>query len=231
MFEIVLEKIKSHKWETTGIIVGLLLFGILGLNHFGTHHKEDNLNINLEKKVSTITEKKVPMISHVKDKVSNQVTVDVKGAVNHPGVYSLPSQSRVTDAIKRAGGLSNLADSKSVNLAQKLQDETVIYVAQKGEKITVVEEEKANNIATQGNSKGKINLNKADLSSLQTISGVGAKRAQDILDYRDSQGGFKTIDDLKNVSGIGEKTLEKLRQDVTIDYLSPPLTFDYGRSS
>lgn len=50
MFEIVLEKIKSHKWETTGIIVGLLLFGILGLNHFGTHHKEDNLNINLEKK-------------------------------------------------------------------------------------------------------------------------------------------------------------------------------------
>lgn len=217
MFEIVLEKIKSHKWETTGIIVGLLLFGILGLNHFGTHHKEDNLNINLEKKVSTITEKKVPMISHVKDKVSNQVTVDVKGAVNHPGVYSLPSQSRVTDAIKRAGGLSNLADSKSVNLAQKLQDETVIYVAQKGEKITVVEEEKANNIATQGNSKGKINLNKADLSSLQTISGVGAKRAQDILDYRDSQGGFKTIDDLKNVSGIGKKTLEKLRQDVTID--------------
>lgn len=217
MFEIVLEKIKSHKWETTGIIVGLLLFGILGLNHFGTHHKEDNLNINLEKKVSTITEKKVPMISHVKDKVSNQVTVDVKGAVNHPGVYSLPSQSRVTDAIKRAGGLSNLADSKSVNLAQKLQDETVIYVAQKGEKITVVEEEKANNIATQGNSKGKINLNKADLSSLQTISGVGAKRSQDILDYRDSQGGFKTIDDLKNVSGIGEKTLEKLRQDVTID--------------
>lgn len=217
MFEIVLEKIKSHKWETTGIIVGLLLFGILGLNHFGTHYKEDDLNINLEKKVSTITEKKVPMISHVKDKVSNQVTVDVKGAVNHPGVYSLPSQSRVTDAIKRAGGLSNLADSKSVNLAQKLQDETVIYVAQKSEKITVVEEEKANNIATQGNSKGKINLNKADLSSLQTISGVGAKRAQDILDYRDSQGGFKTIDDLKNVSGIGEKTLEKLRQDVTID--------------
>ncbi|HGC6671121.1 TPA: helix-hairpin-helix domain-containing protein [Streptococcus agalactiae] len=217
MFEIVLEKIKSHKWETTGIIVGLLLFGILGLNHFGTYYKEDDLNINLEKKVSTITEKKVPMISHVKDKVSNQVTVDVKGAVNHPGVYSLPSQSRVTDAIKRAGGLSNLADSKSVNLAQKLQDETVIYVAQKGEKITVVEEEKANNIATQGNSKGKINLNKADLSSLQTISGVGAKRAQDILDYRDSQGGFKTIDDLKNVSGIGEKTLEKLRQDVTID--------------
>ncbi|QHO93103.1 helix-hairpin-helix domain-containing protein [Streptococcus agalactiae] len=217
MFEIVLEKIKSHKWETTGIIVGLLLFGILGLNHFGTHYKDDDLNINLEKKVSTITEKKVPMISHVKDKVSNQVTVDVKGAVNHPGVYSLPSQSRVTDAIKRAGGLSNLADSKSVNLAQKLQDETVVYVAQKGEKITVVEEEKENNIATQGNSKGKINLNKADLSSLQTISGVGAKRGQDILDYRDSQGGFKTIDDLKNVSGIGEKTLEKLRQDVTID--------------
>ncbi|KLL29342.1 competence protein CelA [Streptococcus agalactiae] len=217
MFEIVLEKIKSHKWETTGIIVGLLLFGILGLNHFGTHYKDDDLNINLEKKVSTITEKKVPMISHVKDKVSNQVTVDVKGAVNHPGVYSLPSQSRVTDAIKRAGGLSNLADSKSVNLAQKLQDETVVYVAQKGEKITVVEEEKENNIATQGNSKGKINLNKADLSSLQTISGVGAKRAQDILDYRDSQGGFKTIDDLKNVSGIGEKTLEKLCQDVTID--------------
>lgn len=71
MFEIVLEKIKLYKWEIIGIIVGFLLFGILGLNYFGIYYKEDNLNINLEKKVLIIIEKKVLMISYVKDKVFN----------------------------------------------------------------------------------------------------------------------------------------------------------------
>lgn len=144
--------------------------------------------------------------------------VDVKGAVNKEGVYSLPADSRVTDAIKAAGGFNGQADKKSVNLAQKISDEQVIYVASQGEAVSVISSPSASSESTlTGSSADKINLNTATLADLQTISGIGAKRAQDILDYRDSNGGFKSVDDLKNVSGIGDKTLEKLKAEVTID--------------
>ncbi|MGT2960816.1 helix-hairpin-helix domain-containing protein [Streptococcus caballi] len=144
--------------------------------------------------------------------------VDVKGAVNKEGVYSLPADSRVTDAIKAAGGFNGQADKKSVNLAQKISDEQVIYVASQGEAVSVISSPSASSESTlTGSSADKINLNTATLADLQTISGIGAKRAQDILDYRDSNGGFKSVDDLKNVSGIGDKTLEKLKVEVTID--------------
>lgn len=147
--------------------------------------------------------------------------VDVKGAVNKEGVYSLPADSRVTDAIKAAGGFNGQADKKSVNLAQKISDEQVIYVASQGEAVSVISSPSASSESTltgsSAESADKINLNTATLADLQTISGIGAKRAQDILDYRDSNGGFKSVDDLKNVSGIGDKTLEKLKAEVTID--------------
>ncbi|MDY4761656.1 helix-hairpin-helix domain-containing protein [Streptococcus thoraltensis] len=154
-----------------------------------------------------------------KSQSSDMITIDVKGAVKNPGVYDLPTGSRVNDAILLAGGLKEEADRKSVNFAQKLSDEAVIYVASQGENISVITSSAAPSNATDFSegSADKVNLNKATLADLQTISGIGQKRAQDILDYRDSNGGFKSVDDLSNVSGIGEKTLEKLREEVTVD--------------
>lgn len=153
---------------------------------------------------------------------SGTIVVDVKGAVQKEGVYTLKEGSRVSDAIAKAGGLTQEADKKSINLAQKVTDEAIIYVAKTDENISVVSQASA---STSGNSSAtstsiqsdKINLNTASLEDLKKISGIGDKRAQDILDYRDSQGGFKSVDELTNVSGIGEKTLEKLKNDVTVD--------------
>ena len=150
---------------------------------------------------------------------SETIMVDVKGAVQSEGVYELPSTARVNDAIEAAGGFSDQADKKSVNLAQKLSDEAVVYVASQGENVSVVQP--ATSSPTAGNTGSenteKINLNTATVADLTTISGIGEKRANDILAYRDSQGGFTSVDDLNNVSGIGDKTLENIRPYVTVD--------------
>ncbi|MCY7172498.1 helix-hairpin-helix domain-containing protein [Streptococcus gallolyticus] len=149
---------------------------------------------------------------------TQKVFVDIKGAVKNEGVYELSNGSRVTDVVKLAGGFTEDADKKSVNLAEKVTDEAVIYVARVGEIVApTTTNSQANGSAQQEESSDKINLNTATLAELQTISGIGAKRAQDIIDYRDANGGFSSVDDLKNVSGIGEKTLEKLKSEVTVD--------------
>lgn len=149
---------------------------------------------------------------------TQKVFVDIKGAVKNEGVYELSSGSRVTDVVKLAGGFTEDADKKSVNLAEKVTDEAVIYVARVGENVApTTTNSQANGSAQQKESSDKINLNTATLAELQTISGIGAKRAQDIIDYRDANGGFSSVDDLANVSGIGEKTLEKLKSEVTVD--------------
>ena len=152
---------------------------------------------------------------------SGRIFVDIKGAVKNEGVYELSSGSRVTDLVKKAGGFTDDADKKSVNLAEKLADEAVVYVAKIGEEVTPASTPSQAKPTTasggQGDSSAQINLNTATTEELQTISGIGAKRAQDIIDYRDANGGFSSVDDLKNVSGIGEKTLEKLKFEVTVD--------------
>ena len=150
------------------------------------------------------------------EKDKSKVTVDVKGAVVKPGVYTLKASARVTDAIKAAGGM----DAKSVNLAASLSDEEVIYVATKDENLSVLGQSGTSQMSDKGgqtNAKdGKINLNTATAEELQTISGIGAKRAEDIIAYRESHGGFQSVDDLKNVSGIGDKTLDKIRESIYV---------------
>ncbi|MGX9135343.1 helix-hairpin-helix domain-containing protein [Rummeliibacillus sp. JY-2-4R] len=152
--------------------------------------------------------------------------VDVKGAVKNPGVYKLDADSRVIDAILIAGGYAKNAQSRQINHAQKLQDEMVIYVPQKGE-----ETEKVLNIADQssssvpstqngGESANKsselVNINTADEAGLTTLNGVGPAKAKAIIAYRTENGPFKTIEDLKNVTGIGEKTFESLKDFLSV---------------
>ncbi|HFH9947582.1 TPA: helix-hairpin-helix domain-containing protein [Streptococcus suis] len=147
-----------------------------------------------------------------------QLIVDVKGAVEKPGLYTLEAGARVNDAVKAAGGLTSQADPKSVNLAQKLSDESVVYVASKDENISVVASTTASSaMSPEEKSTSLVNLNTATEADLQTISGIGAKRAADIIAYREANGGFKSVDDLNNVSGIGDKTMESIRPYVTVD--------------
>ncbi|KGR87683.1 helix-hairpin-helix domain-containing protein [Lysinibacillus boronitolerans] len=148
--------------------------------------------------------------------VMQQVFVEIKGAVMYPGVYELEQDQRIKDVVQLAGGYTENADTQFINHAQKVQDEMVIYIPIKGEQL----EEGAHSLLTlpteSNNKEQKININKADEAMLATLPGIGPSKAQSILTYREENGQFQTIEDLKNVSGIGDKTFEKLKDAITV---------------
>ena len=137
--------------------------------------------------------------------------VEVKGAVIHPGVYELTQGDRVLKAIELAGGYLPTSDSKGINHAQKVADEMVVYVPLEGE--VIVEQASTN---TSSESTGLVNINQADASLLMTLPGIGPAKADAIIAHRDGQGLFKDPADLKNVTGIGQKTFEKLEVLISV---------------
>lgn len=138
----------------------------------------------------------------------------VCGAVNAPGVYELPAGSRVYHAVQAAGGMLANAESRAVNQAEELSD---------GQQITVPTVEETQEgipldspAGTGISSEGKVNINTASLEELCTLTGIGETRAQAIMEYREQNGGFCSIEELMNIDGIKEKTFEKLREEVTV---------------
>ncbi|KIL46063.1 helix-hairpin-helix domain-containing protein [Jeotgalibacillus campisalis] len=143
------------------------------------------------------------------------LVVDVKGAVHSPGVYEMKEGDRVTDVLKLAGGETQEADMKAVNLSQRLQDEMVIYVPSAGEDMPAVTSSTGSEAGEAGQSQ-KININTADASVLENIPGVGPAKAQAIMVYRETEGDFKTIEEIKNISGIGDKTFDKMKESIDV---------------
>lgn len=219
MIENVLEKIKQYKLALVIALIGVVIAGFMMLQR--EQKQENNIQQLMEQtsySSSSTTEKsKQRSESDQGDKNEGMVTVDVKGAVKKPGVYQLKSSSRVHDALLKAGGMTDEADLKSINQAQKLVDEAVVYVAKVGENVVDVTTNTSASTSTSQAKAGLVNLNTATEADFQTISGIGQKRAQDIIAYREANGKFKSVDDLKNVTGIGAKTLEKLKEYVTVD--------------
>lgn len=165
------------------------------------------------------SEKPAQLEASEQEIAAEDIVVDIKGAVHKEGVYKLAKGSRITDLIELAGGLTEQADKNAINLAEKLSDEKVIYVAKLGENISVIKElsSETQSASVDHQKPEKVHLNRASLADLQRISGIGAKRAQDIIDVRESLGGFKSLEDLRKVLGIGAKTLEKLKHDISLD--------------
>ena len=209
--EELIEKIKEYKIIVICASLGMVLGGFFFLKPVAqTPAKESNL----QTEVTTVSkDEKEDKNQKEEVVVQDLITVDVKGAVKSPGIYDLPVGSRINDAVQKAGGLTDNADSKSINLAQKISDEALVYVPTKEEATS----QEAHSNASNTKENKKVNLNKASLEELKQVKGLGAKRAQDIIDHRESNGKFKSVDELKKVSGIGAKTIEKLKEYVTVD--------------
>lgn len=139
---------------------------------------------------------------------NEKVMVDIKGEVQKPGVYELAPDSRVEQALNAAGGLTENAEERSINLAQRVADEQVIYVAAIGEADVPVQ------TAGSSTSSEKININQADSDELTELNGIGEAKAQAIITFREENGPFTSIEQLTEVPGIGEKSLENMKEQI-----------------
>ena len=221
-----------HKKE---LIMGLIILIIISISIFliikyRPKPKKESKKETIEK---NIVEEKAK-----EEKVKEEeYKVDIKGAVITPGLYSLPKSSRVIDVINKAGGLKDNANTTPINLSLKIKDEMVIiiYTNEEVENFVKTKEKEArmikecnefNNlrndacINTKSNKEtkveGKININTATKEELNTLPGIGSSKAKSIIEYREKVNGFKEIDELKKVEGIGEELFAKIKENIII---------------
>lgn len=222
--------LKKYIWIV--LIVFVLLFVFI---------KDDSTEeVILEENNLELKEENIEEVNNIK------IKVDIKGAVKNPGVYEVDENSRVSDVINISGGLTSEADTSVINLSKNVIDEMVIIIYTKDEinemkegstSIKYIEkecvcpklendaciEDKIDNIPNNENNSndkneanGKVSLNKATLDELMTLDGIGEKKAQAIINYRNKNNGFKTVEELLEVDGIGSTTYEKIKDRLTL---------------
>ena len=195
------------------IILGSTIFIIYKNNY---EEKEEVVDIfKEEKKEETMEEEKEEVI---------KVTVDIKGMINTPGVYEVDSTYRVNDVIELAGGLKEGADTSKINLAKLVKDEMTIIIYSTEE----VEEEYKNRVCIcncpevtndaciEEESEDLININTCTEDDLMSIKGIGKAKAEAIIKYREDNGNYSSIEDIKKVSGIGDALFEKIKVYITV---------------
>ena len=206
-----MEKLGKFKWVDGLLILGILLV-IAGI---GMNFKDSFW----EKAEVKLTTKNISVTPTVDVEVSSNVMIDVAGEVIKPGVYELNNGDRINDALIAAGGLSAKADrdwvEKNLNKAEKVVDGQKIYIPNQVESEKLKVESK--NILGSSTTESKIvRINTATAEQLDTLNGIGPAMAQRIIDYRTQNGGFKNVEELKLVSGIGDKLFEKIKDDVAL---------------
>lgn len=136
--------------------------------------------------------------------------------MKHPNVYKMNSSDRMIDILNKAQ-LLKTADTKQLNFSEKLIDQKLIYVPEKGENSVQQVQSQSNQFNGTGNvDKAPINLNLATEEQLMKVPGIGPSKAKEIIEYKTQKGSFNSIDDLKNIKGFGSKTFEKLKEYFTV---------------
>ena len=199
-----LGKFYKFRWVDGLLILGIILI-IIGI---GMNFKDQFL----EKAEVKFLNKSVGVTEVVDVEVYNEVTIDISGEVINPGVYRLIGDVRLNDALIKSGGLSANADrewvAKNINLAEKLVDGQKIFIPKRGDVLGNVQ-------FSNSNLQDKIvRINSATIEQLDRLSGIGPSIAKKIIDYRTKNGGFKNIDELKLVSGIGDKLFEEIKDEI-----------------
>ena len=197
------------------VLIAAILLIAVGI--FYNFLKEDKEEISYENIIVQDVENVVSNEEIVEEK--EYIKIHITGQVKIPGIIELEYGARISDAIEKAGGLTEFASLKNVNLAYKLEDGQKLYIPTTEEDVESVLMENGENIIQNTNLSGKskmININKANESELEEIPGVGPAMASKIVNYRKENGEFKTIEDLKNISGIGEKKFEAMREYISV---------------
>lgn len=223
------------------ILLIIIQYGLFVYFYYVKSFKSENVS-QVQESVETFDEE-----PNDNDKLS-EFYVEIKGAVNSPGVFKVTSDNIINDVINMAGGLKNNAYTKNINLSKNVSKEMVIYVytnyeysllntkeetyecnclkqdisvcTDKGASIITSDEDKPeehfNSNSKSETENNKVNINTSTKEVLKSLSGIGDAKAQNIIDYRNKNGLFKSIEDLKNVTGISEKLFEQIKEFITI---------------
>ena len=169
--------------------------------------REENNNLTIENKVAD---------TNLETVSNNTIVVEIKGEVMNPDVYTLNEGSIIKDLIEAAGGLTQEADISNINRAKEIKNHELIIIRNIND--LNIEEEYAteDKEINEESDDGKISINDSDLSKLKEIPGIGEVKANSIISYREKNNGFKSIEELKNVDGIGEKTFEKIKDSIKL---------------
>lgn len=200
------------------MLIGCVVLLISTLLYVVMTHNPDQAGTGGEVPLPDIAQEEADGLLQKQDDTVNEpgeIVIDVKGAVHAPGIYHLPADARVYEAIEAAGGATDEADIARLNMADFLTDGMAVIVPKEGEEADGLLP--ASGSANGGDTAaGKVNVNRATEAELQTLSGIGPAKAAAIIKEREENGPFQTVDDLTRVTGIGEKTLENLRDDITV---------------
>lgn len=210
-----------------GILIVIFVFFLLGLScYYFFIYKDKNTNEVVENNQDIV-------INKAESSSLDDIYVDIKGFVNKPGVYSFKSydNARINDLIEKAGGLMKDADTSTINLSKKLDDEMTVIIYSKSEitnfvktqdemkkKLEICENKLKNNACIKEEVKtnnSKVNINEASLNELLTLNGIGEAKAKAIMAYREKSK-FKSIEDIKNVEGIGESLFASIKENITV---------------
>lgn len=204
----------SSKQKIAIIIAGIFVVGIF-IFYMSTKTKAYD-----ESFIKEIEEEEISKKEEKTEEISKEIIIHITGAVKKEGIVKLDEDARIIDAIEKAGGLTEDANLKMVNLAYALKDGQKIYIP----KITDTEEEMELEVGIplqvivgnekEDNTSGKININTATQNQLESLSGIGEKTASKIIEYREANGKFKEIEDIKNVSGIGNEKFETIKSQI-----------------
>lgn len=222
------EKIKEFAIEKKAYLIaaGIILLGFFYFRKGDNQEKSSNVeNTQLMQQKSSSSSGAMESVASSASSESKTVTCDISGAVKHQGVYTLKNGARLQELIEAAGGTTSKAQLKAINRAVLLKDQDKIHIPYKGEKVenaaTVGAGNQAN--AASGNSSSsqqangeKVNINTATAADLQKLNGIGEKKAEQIIAYREQKGSFKKIEDLMQVSGVGEKTFASLKDQLAV---------------
>lgn len=226
--------IDNKKYLFIGVIFVLALILFLHSNQRNENNDFNNADNQPKVVKSDLPDTQKAKTTLKKAAVSKpqEVTCDIAGAVKNEGVYTLKQGARLNELIEVAGGLAHNAQLKNVNRALILRDQDKIHIPYRGEKIksdqvvssvgsnktySTSEQPSGNdNSIGEHSNSSKININTANIQELQKLNGIGQKKAELIVAYRQENGQFKKIEDLKQISGIGDKTFEALKDQLAV---------------
>lgn len=209
-------EILNKKQKIIVVVLIIIMCIVIGYYIISKTEKYDYSDIE---KISNIIEEDQEVDDNI---IENKIVIHITGEVEEEGVIELEKGARILDAIEEAGGTTEEADLSNVNLAYSLSDGQKVKIPninEKDEEIIVVEEKAGDYIIIEGNKskEEKININKAAQTEIETLPGIGPSTALKIINYRNEHGKFKNIEDIKNVSGIGDSKFENIKEYICVE--------------